>query len=439
VIPLGLLLVAVAWLAIGRSGEGQAGGATRSEVRTAEVQRRTLAEQVTVDGTIGYAGKGTVVNRLSGTVTSLPSVGDVIRRGQDLFAVDDEPVNLMYGELPAYRRLAEGVSSGEDVRQLERNLSALGYDPGTVDEEFTSTTADAVSTWQDDLGLRETGAVELGRVVFLPSARRVTDISATLGSDGGSGGTASGVAANPSAATSDESALVAYHTDVQTTVEETGGDAPAAGTGEEPGSGEQPNQGTPSTQTPTTTTPAQTASPETPAASTDGGGDAADAPSTPVLETSSTRRIVTAELDADQQSLVSRGRRVTVTLPDGRQAPGKVSRVEAVSASSDQSTDPTAGSSEPMVEATIELIGRGRIPALDGAAVSVTLTDEVRRDVLTVPLTALISIGGDRFAVISRDGSRRRQIVVTPGLAAEGYLEVEGKGLREGMAVEAPE
>jgi hypothetical protein len=157
----------------------------------------------------------------------------------------------------------------------------------------------------------------------------------------------------------------------------------------------------------------------------------------PVLETTSTRRIVTAELDPDQQDLARRGQRVQVTLPDGRQAAGRVTRLEAVESSSDQGA--SGGASEPGVEATIRLVGRGRIPALDGAAVSVTLTDRVRRNVLTVPLTALISIGANRFAVIARDRARRLQIVVTPGLAAGGFVEVEGEGLREGISVEAPQ
>ena len=86
--------------------------------------------------------------RLSGTVTALPAVGDVIRRGGRLYAVDGEPVLLMYGAVPAYRTLAEGVGDGRDVEQLERNLAALGYDPGTVDEDFTDATAAAVAAWQ---------------------------------------------------------------------------------------------------------------------------------------------------------------------------------------------------------------------------------------------------------------------------------------------------
>ena len=89
-----------------------------------------------------------------------------------------------------------------------------------------------------------------------------------------------------------------------------------------------------------------------------------------------------------------------------------------------------------MDSATISLTGKHRIPALDGASVSVLFTKEVRKHVLSVPLTALVAIGGERFALHAVEGGERRQIVVTPGLAAGGYVEVRGKGLREGMTVE---
>ena len=83
---------------------------------------------------------------------------------------------------------------------------------------------------------------------------------------------------------------------------------------------------------------------------------------------------------------------------------------------------------EPGVEATISVTGKHRIPALDGATVNVLFTQQVRKQVLSVPLTALIAIGGERFAVYVRGGGARRRIVVTPGLAADGYVEVEGEG-----------
>ena len=53
-----------------------------SATGTGTVARRTLAERLTVDGTIGYAGETTVLARLSGTLTALPAVGDAVSRGR---------------------------------------------------------------------------------------------------------------------------------------------------------------------------------------------------------------------------------------------------------------------------------------------------------------------------------------------------------------------
>ena len=51
-----------------------------------------------------------------GTITGLPAAGQVIRQGQVLYRVDEAPVVLLYGAMPAYRALAEGAT-GEDVRR----------------------------------------------------------------------------------------------------------------------------------------------------------------------------------------------------------------------------------------------------------------------------------------------------------------------------------
>ena len=65
----------------------------------------------------------------------------MIRRGKPLYRLDDEPAAwLLYGSLPAWRDFSSGMSDGEDVRQLERNLRALGHDPDgdmTVDDDWT--------------------------------------------------------------------------------------------------------------------------------------------------------------------------------------------------------------------------------------------------------------------------------------------------------------
>ena len=78
----------------------------------------------------------------------------MITRGHSLYAVDDVPAAfLLYGALPAWRDFAPGMTDGDDVRQLERNLRALGYDPGDVDGDWDAETTDAVERFQRDRGL----------------------------------------------------------------------------------------------------------------------------------------------------------------------------------------------------------------------------------------------------------------------------------------------
>jgi peptidoglycan hydrolase-like protein with peptidoglycan-binding domain len=357
-VAVAVLVAAGLVVVLGDSGDDAAAESSAAGgIATGTVERRTLAEHVTATGTIGYACEATVLARLSGTVTALPAVGDVVGRGERLYAVSGEPVLLMYGAVPAYRTLRDGVTEGQDVEQLERNLAHLGYSPGVVDGDYTWETAEAVRAWQEDHGLEATGEIELGRVVFARGAQRVTALEATLGEALGGGG---------------------------------GGESGSEGE--------------------------------------------AEAPSTPVLRTSSTRRVVTVDLEADQQSIAHRGQKVKVVLPGSAEVPGQVRGLTA--------TEPADGEEgpgeeiEPGVEATVAVTGKHRIPALDGATVNVLFTEQLRKDVLSVPLTALVAIGGDRFAVYVREGTARRQIVVKPGLAAAGFVQVEGKGLEPGTMVE---
>jgi peptidoglycan hydrolase-like protein with peptidoglycan-binding domain len=162
-----------------RGGSGNQAGAALPA--TATVERRNLVNREDVSGALDYADKSTLGGHLQGTLTWLPAEGHVVGRGGVLYRVDDDPVVLMYGSVPAWRALSSGVSDGPDVLELERNLAALGYDPGTVDDHFSSSTAAAVKDWQDDLGLSETGSVELGRVEFASGPQRVGQVTAHLG------------------------------------------------------------------------------------------------------------------------------------------------------------------------------------------------------------------------------------------------------------------
>jgi hypothetical protein len=157
---------------------------------TVTVTRQDLVSQTSVDATLGYAGSYSAVNQAQGTVTALPAVGQVVTQGQVLYGVNNEPVVLLYGPTPASRSLAEGASAsdvtGPDVAELNADLVSLGYvtsaeiPSGT--DDFTYWTKVGVEALQKALGVTQSGTLALGQVVFLPSAVRVTAISATLGS-----------------------------------------------------------------------------------------------------------------------------------------------------------------------------------------------------------------------------------------------------------------
>ena len=91
----------------GGGGSGGPGDERVGDV-VGDGQRRSLSRQTQFNGTLGYAGSYTVLGQAQGTVTWLPKVGQVIGQGQVLYRVDEAPVVLLYGRIPAYRALAEG-------------------------------------------------------------------------------------------------------------------------------------------------------------------------------------------------------------------------------------------------------------------------------------------------------------------------------------------
>jgi peptidoglycan hydrolase-like protein with peptidoglycan-binding domain len=173
-IAAGLLAAAatgvVATIAV-RGGEAPASPPAPPPVTTATVVRTNLATTVLTAGTLGYAATSPVVNQLAGTYTALPTPGQAIRPGQDLYRVDNVPVVLMRGGTPAWRTFAPGMTGG-DVTELQRNLIALGFAAGLLTAptgQFDALTEDAVYRWQQAAGYPVTGQITLGQVVFLPA------------------------------------------------------------------------------------------------------------------------------------------------------------------------------------------------------------------------------------------------------------------------------
>ncbi len=125
-------------------------------------------------GGAGGGASGGGGGAAGGVYTALPAAGRTVSRGQTLYAVSGRPIPLLYGSTPLVRQLTAGVS-GDDVKELEDNLIALGYGSGlTADGSFTQADAIAVKRWQAALGVNQTGVVNPGEAVFLAGPLRVT-------------------------------------------------------------------------------------------------------------------------------------------------------------------------------------------------------------------------------------------------------------------------
>jgi peptidoglycan hydrolase-like protein with peptidoglycan-binding domain len=117
----------------------------------------------------------------SSTFTTLPAVGQIVRRGQTLYAISGTPVVLFYGSVAPWRAFAAGMSAGSDVAELNANLSALGYGKGLKGDSFTAATAAAIRDFQSAHGMSPMGELLLGSVVFEPGPARVTSVTPTPG------------------------------------------------------------------------------------------------------------------------------------------------------------------------------------------------------------------------------------------------------------------
>jgi hypothetical protein len=310
-------------------------------VNTTKVTQQTLKDTESADGQLGFGTTSAAVNRTAGTITAVPDSGQELKRGQTVYSVDNKPTTLMYGALPAYRKLVDGTE-GTDVLQFEQNLSALGYTGFTVDDEYTDATAEAVEEWQEDLGLDETGVVELGSVLFAPGRIRVDSVEAKEGAPIG------------------------------------------------------PNQN--------------------------------------VLTYTGTTKAVTVQLDAAEQRLAKPQSKVDVTLPDGATVPGRVEKVSTVIIPAESpDKDP-----ETKVEVIVAIDNQKAVAAWALASADVTFTASERKNVLTVPVAALVALREGGFGVEVTDGTASTYVPVKTGLFANGQVEISGAGIKPGTVVGIP-
>jgi hypothetical protein len=161
------------------SGGEQATAASQAaSANTATVQEGKLSAAVSQDGILTYRARPdgspfSAINHARGTYTELPEVGDKVGCGDVLYRVDDKPVLLLCGTVPAYRALHVG-DAGRDVRQLNRNLHVRG-------DAFTTKTQKALEALQRRKGAHVDGSLALGDAVFLPEPVRIAKVAGQLG------------------------------------------------------------------------------------------------------------------------------------------------------------------------------------------------------------------------------------------------------------------
>jgi peptidoglycan hydrolase-like protein with peptidoglycan-binding domain len=268
----------------------------------------------------------------------------MVKRGDPLFKVDERPVVALYGSIPMYRAMRVGAE-GADVLQLETNLTELGYPGLTVDHTYTSATAEAVRTWQSDLGLPDSGTIEPSQVVFTPGAVRIAEHMARVGD-------------------------------------------------------------------------------------TIGG---------PALTYTGTTKLVTVDLEVADQALAAGGRTVAVTVPGVGAVEGEISRVgTVVTAPEDASAAPggtSSAASGARIEVTVTIDDQKALGSLDAAPVDVDFVSEKRKNVLAVPVAALLALTDGGFGLEIVDGDTTRVVAVKTGMFAAGLVEVSGVGIAEGMTV----
>ena len=155
---------------------------------TAPVETRDLLEEVEWNASLGFGETVEVTGTATGTITEAAQTGETLERGDRLAVVGDTAVVVLYGEIPPWRDLREG-STGADVRQLETNLVALGFDTDvtvTIDDDYTYNTSLMVERWQESLGVEPTGEVQQSSLVVVRGPVSVTT-APVVGAQAGAG------------------------------------------------------------------------------------------------------------------------------------------------------------------------------------------------------------------------------------------------------------
>ncbi len=125
-----------------------------------------VGQSVSTVVTATWPARNVAANQSDGTITRLlVDRGDRVQAGDVLYRVDERPVAVLEGSVPAFRSLQTGVV-GADVRQLSNFLVNKKY-LGAKTSTYSNAVQQAVRAWQRSLGVKQTGQVQRGDVVFV--------------------------------------------------------------------------------------------------------------------------------------------------------------------------------------------------------------------------------------------------------------------------------
>jgi hypothetical protein len=151
----------------------------------------------------------------------------------------------------------------------------------------------------------------------------------------------------------------------------------------------------------------------------------------PLMTASSPTRQVTVNLDASEQSELAVGNQVEISLPNGKSTPGTVTTVGSVATAGSQGGSPTV----PVVITPTDPAATG---SLDLAPVNVTITTATVKNVLVVPVAALLAGPGGTYVVeVVNSRGAHHLVPVSLGLFdnADGVVQVTSSQLQVGDRV----
>ncbi|WP_073498848.1 peptidoglycan-binding domain-containing protein [Streptomyces phaeoluteigriseus] len=379
-----------------------------------KVVRGTLTEETAVKGELGYGPEVPLPVKASGTVTWLPQRGASVKRGEAVLRVDDRPVALLYGALPMYRDMS--ATASDSSGQSSADGSGGGGDRSGGDGSGDVGRAPAGTSGQaggaETAGESVARGAESGLPAGLVRGADVQQFERNLAALGYTGFTVDDMFSvkTAQAVKQWQKALGMPETGIVKAgdVVYAGGPIRVARTGVQVGS----------------------------------------EVSAEAVSYSSASRMVTVAASAADMAWAQRGNQVTVELPGGVTARGKVSSVGADASPAGDSGGSGGGEGGGAEGATVPVViifadqkGLGR---LESGPVTVRYVGREQKDVLTVPVVALVALAEGGYGLEPADKkstggqSARGYVAVTTGLVADGRAEVSGPGVREGMTVRIP-